>query len=522
MPAKIFFLLDFLLTMGNVSPYLVYTPMTHSPAMSSIATVRGPADMSFILGDLDLSLEDAAEIANAWKHRTKTLSYQSTQNLYDERDNLLVAANTAITADKASELLQSSALATLDNTSTLCDQIRNAMLVHQLIALYSAVLSFEQPDFAPLIFLIKRCISELPSENRLFEWLVDLRNCVITEDEALRKLGVSTLRAAYLAACLGRRTGLTTEGLQDVFATALFADLGMLFIHPDTLEKKILTQNDFRQVRTHPIISQRILAESSSFSPYIMSGVLHHHRNLDGTGYPEDEDEPNDYARIANIVSTYTAMRWRSLPTRQILRALILSSRSLESTGGPSAKCDPTYVDALNVMHMEDELLEKEKRQMTASVNTIQGYQFEIFEDRDSLAAYLSKIIEISSILSTAYAHLSKFFHTGRQSDPELKEFMKAFDHLTMLPRVLRISENTNFDTHLSNTDTLGEIEHDALSVYREMMRARTAVNRPLDTLRDRYVDASFRRVRSTYSAAIHELKDIKSFMKKGVDTEAQ
>ena len=79
----------------------------------------------------------------------------------------------------------------------------------------------------------------------------------------------------------------------------------------------------------HPIISQRILAESSSFSPYIMSGVLHHHRNLDGTGYPESDEEPNDYARITNIVSTYTAMRWRSLPIRQILRARVLSSRSL-------------------------------------------------------------------------------------------------------------------------------------------------------------------------------------------------
>ncbi|NOZ10493.1 MAG: hypothetical protein GXP09_05595 [Gammaproteobacteria bacterium] len=476
--------------------------------------------MSFILGDLDLSLEDAAEIANAWKHRIKTLGYQSTQNLYDERDNLLVAANTVITADKTFELLRSNALATLDNTSVLCDQVRNAALVHQLTAIYSAVLSFEQPDFAPLIFLIKRCISELPSENKLFEWLVDLRNCITTEDEALRKLSISSLRAAYLATCLGRRTGLTSEGLQDVFATALFADLGMLFVHPDALEKEILAQDDFRKVRMHPIISQRILAESSSFSPYIMSGVLHHHRNLDGTGYPEDEEEPNDYARIANIVSTYTAMRWRSLPTQQILRALILGSRSLESTGGPSAKCDPTYVDALNVMHMEDEIFEKEKQQMAKNANTIQGYQFEIFEDRDSLAAYLSRIIEISSILNTAYDHLSKFFHTGRQNDPELEEFMKAFDHLTTLPRALRISENTNFDIYLSNANTLGEIEHDALSVYREMMHARTAINRPLDTLRDRYVDASFRRVRSGYSAAIHELKDAKNFIKKDVDIE--
>jgi putative two-component system response regulator len=117
-------------------------------------------------------------------------------------------------------------------------------------------------------------------------------------------------RLAGLAHQLGMRAGLEPTALKGVVFGALLHDIGKIGVSDAILTKAApLTAHEWREMRQHPIIGERIcepLANASQFGPIIRG----HHERWDGQGYPDRlrGDQIPFGARIVGLVDAFDAM----------------------------------------------------------------------------------------------------------------------------------------------------------------------------------------------------------------------
>jgi putative two-component system response regulator len=70
-----------------------------------------------------------------------------------------------------------------------------------------------------------------------------------------------------------------------------------------------LTEQEWKLVREHPVVGERICAPLKSFR-LVLPIIRHHHEKLDGSGYPDGlrGDAIPTTARILQIVDVYDAL----------------------------------------------------------------------------------------------------------------------------------------------------------------------------------------------------------------------
>ncbi len=117
-------------------------------------------------------------------------------------------------------------------------------------------------------------------------------------------------RVGWLAKLTGQALGLTARQLQVLEWAGLLHDVGKIGISERILNKPgRLTQDEFEEMKRHPRLSYEVLKPVASLEP-VLEGVLHHHENHDGTGYPDGlrgENVPV-IARILHVVDIFDAL----------------------------------------------------------------------------------------------------------------------------------------------------------------------------------------------------------------------
>lgn len=99
---------------------------------------------------------------------------------------------------------------------------------------------------------------------------------------------------------------LTTETIYSV----LLHDIGKIHVPAKIIQKKtMLSKEEWMKLQKHPACSLVILRESARV-PINPAIVLYHHKNIDGSGYPiQNEDIAlNDQVRILRIIDSFEAM----------------------------------------------------------------------------------------------------------------------------------------------------------------------------------------------------------------------
>jgi HD-GYP domain-containing protein (c-di-GMP phosphodiesterase class II) len=117
-------------------------------------------------------------------------------------------------------------------------------------------------------------------------------------------------RVGLLAILIGQRLGVPVEKLQLLEMSALLHDVGKIGIPEAILSKPgKLTRDEFEVIRGHPRMGYEILKPIASFGG-VLDGVLFHHENPDGSGYPEGlvGDQIPLYARIIHVVDVFDAL----------------------------------------------------------------------------------------------------------------------------------------------------------------------------------------------------------------------
>jgi HD-GYP domain-containing protein (c-di-GMP phosphodiesterase class II) len=117
-------------------------------------------------------------------------------------------------------------------------------------------------------------------------------------------------RVSLLARLTGAELGLPADELSIVEWAGLLHDVGKIGVPEEILSKPgKLTDEEFEQIKKHPEMGYEILQPISDFQS-ILDGVLYHHENPNGTGYPRGlrGDQIPFSAAIIHVVDVFDAL----------------------------------------------------------------------------------------------------------------------------------------------------------------------------------------------------------------------
>ena len=117
-------------------------------------------------------------------------------------------------------------------------------------------------------------------------------------------------RVALFGRVLAEQIGCDEASCERLYLTGLLHDIGKIGVSDSVLKKEgKLTDEEFAEIMRHPNEGWAILQELEQLR-YVLPGVLHHHEQVDGSGYPDnlkDKDIPLD-GRLLAVVDAYDAM----------------------------------------------------------------------------------------------------------------------------------------------------------------------------------------------------------------------
>ena len=151
-------------------------------------------------------------------------------------------------------------------------------------------------------------------------------------------------RVALVARRIAHEMGLEEEACEQIYLSGLMHDLGKLGVADAVLRKAgPLSEEEWNQIRPHPERGWAILQRVEQLG-YLIPGVLHHHEQFDGRGYPDGlaGEEIPLAARILAVADAYDAMASdrpyrKGMPQERVERIL---------REGAGTQWDPAVIDA--------------------------------------------------------------------------------------------------------------------------------------------------------------------------------
>ena len=117
-------------------------------------------------------------------------------------------------------------------------------------------------------------------------------------------------RVAKYSEMIAKKMGYSDNDAKTLYIMALMHDVGKIGI-PDAIINKpgALTDEEFKIVKSHPVIGADILKEVDAFEK-ISEIALNHHERVDGKGYPNGltGNEISDEVAIVSVADAYDAM----------------------------------------------------------------------------------------------------------------------------------------------------------------------------------------------------------------------
>jgi HD-GYP domain-containing protein (c-di-GMP phosphodiesterase class II) len=151
-------------------------------------------------------------------------------------------------------------------------------------------------------------------------------------------------RVAALGRELTIEAGLGEAMAERVYMAGLLHDVGKIGVPESVLQKTgRLTPEEFEQMKKHPQIGARILADVKQVKDLI-PGVLHHHERYDGNGYPHrlaGEDIPI-FGRLICLADCFDAMT----SNRTYRKAMPLEVALTEIRRCSGTQFDPVLTEA--------------------------------------------------------------------------------------------------------------------------------------------------------------------------------
>jgi len=180
--------------------------------------------------------------------------------------------------------------------------------------------------------------------------LATLNKAVGIKDLYTRRHGERVSRSAGLIA---RQIGLGTARLEAVMVAGLLHDVGKLAVPTRVLQKdEPLTEEEAAAIQLHPTAGLTMVG-GIQFLGEALSGIMHHHERMDGSGYPTGlaGDEIPEFARIIAVADAFDSMT----SDRAYRKSLDTSEAASELRRCAGSQFDPVMVEALIAALSRDE-----------------------------------------------------------------------------------------------------------------------------------------------------------------------
>lgn len=119
------------------------------------------------------------------------------------------------------------------------------------------------------------------------------------------------LRVAMLASSVCEQLNMSPEQIKETVISGLLHDIGKSNIDHDIIIKPgKLTDEEFEEIKRHPLIGYNILKKDNYYSSNVLAGVLFHQEKYDGSGYPTGiaGDKIPLIARILTVCDVFDAL----------------------------------------------------------------------------------------------------------------------------------------------------------------------------------------------------------------------
>lgn len=123
-----------------------------------------------------------------------------------------------------------------------------------------------------------------------------------------------SLRVAYIAmhmcdkARKEKLPGATNFDKEKIVTAALLHDIGKIFIPHKILHKQgALTEAEFQTVEEHPVLGAGI-ARLYGLPEDICEMIENHHKKMDGSGYPKNNNLPSESAMLVSAADIFSAI----------------------------------------------------------------------------------------------------------------------------------------------------------------------------------------------------------------------
>ena len=159
-------------------------------------------------------------------------------------------------------------------------------------------------DIDETLDVAKDIVGEILGKDAISLDMIDLR----TFDDYTYRHSVNV---AVLAVIIGMSMEMDEVKLQQLCVAAIFHDLGKMRIDTTILNKPArLTKEEFKVIKNHPQLSVDMLKERWNVSSASRVGILFHHENEDGSGYPNglEGEEIHIFAKIIHVADVYDAL----------------------------------------------------------------------------------------------------------------------------------------------------------------------------------------------------------------------
>jgi len=201
----------------------------------------------------------------------------SVKSLY-HKDKLLLAANKKLTTSLIKQLKKNkiSGIYVFDEFSEY-EELKDIISDEKRHELVNALQSL---SIDKVIFLANDIVDKMMKEDEI---LLDMN----TIQNYHQNTYEHSVNVCMLAIACGIGMGLNNKELNELAIGSLFHDIGKTAISKDILDKPgRLTPEERAIINTHPELGYNMLYDNTLINASSRAGVLCHHENEDGSGYP--------------------------------------------------------------------------------------------------------------------------------------------------------------------------------------------------------------------------------------------
>lgn len=224
------------------------------------------------------------------------------KSIYDGAGRVLLGAHTVITQEYIAKLgarglpgiyVEDELAKDIEIEETITQELRNR-----------GVEALKKGNIDACVNVAKEIVDQILEQSVVSLDMVDLR----TYDDYTYQHSVNV---AVISTIIGMNMSFQYRILQELSIAAILHDIGKSMIDPAILNKADkLTEEEYELVKKHPDFGYEMLRHRLDISACIRAGVLSHHENVDGTGYPQglSGSQIYVYAKIIHVADVFDAL----------------------------------------------------------------------------------------------------------------------------------------------------------------------------------------------------------------------